>query len=93
MCIPPYVKYISFAIVVGTLVILAIFYDRVFYFIPTFVFAIIWSRIRCVKCNEPILKDKNGWYIFTMRTTCRHCGQDTLLCEVESDEVTKQRMN
>ncbi len=90
MCIPPYVKYLFLAIVVGTLVILAVFYDRLFYFIPTFVFAIIWSRISCLKCTEPILKDKNGWYIFTMRSTCRHCGQDTLLCDVESDEVTSQ---
>lgn len=92
MCIPPYAKYLSLAIAVGTLVILAVFYDRVYYFIPTFVFAILWSRIRCLKCREPILKDKNGWYIFTMRSTCRHCGQDTLLCEVEADEVTSQRI-
>lgn len=92
MCIPPYVKYFLVAIAVGTLVILAVFYDRLFYFIPTFVLAIVWSRIRCIKCAEPILKDKNGWYIFTMRTTCRHCGQDTLLCDVESDEVTSERL-
>jgi len=92
MCIPPYVKYLSLSIVVGTLVILAVFYDRVFYFIPTLIFAIMWSRIRCLKCSEPILKDKNGWYIFTMRSTCRHCGQDTLLCEIESDEVISQRL-
>lgn len=56
-------------------------------------FAIVWSRIRCPKCNEPLLKDKNGWYIFNMRTTCRHCGQDTLLCEVEPDEVTEKRLH
>ena len=80
MCIPAYYKYLFLAIVVGTLVILAVFYDRLFYFIPIFLFAIIWSRIRCPHCNEPILKDKNGWYIFTMRSTCRHCGEDTLLC-------------
>lgn len=56
------------------------------------VFAIVQSRIICPKCKQSILKDKNGWYIFTMRTTCRHCGQDTLLCEVESDEVTSKRL-
>ena len=92
MCIPVYYKYLFLAIVVGTLVILAVFYDRAFYFIPAFVFAIFWSRIRCLKCNEPILKDQNGWYIFTMRSICRHCGQDTLLCQVESDELTSQRL-
>jgi len=92
MCIPPYYKYLFLAIIVGTLVILAVFYDRVYYFIPTFVFAIMWSRVACLKCHEPILKDKNGWYIFSMRSTCRHCGQDTLLCEIESDEVASQRL-
>ena len=92
MCIPSYYKYLLTAIIVGTLVILSVFYDTVFYLLPAFIFSIMWSRIRCVKCNEPILKDKNGWYIFTMRSTCRHCGQDTLLCEVESDEVTSQRI-
>ncbi len=92
MCIPSYVKYISLFLVVGTLVILAVFYDRLFYFVPMFIFSIIWSRIRCPKCKKPLLKDKNGWYIFTIRTTCRHCGQDTLLCEIEPDEVTQKRL-
>ncbi len=92
MCIPSYYKYIFLFLVVGTLVILAVFYDRLFYFIPIFIFSIIWSRIRCPKCGESLLKDKNGWYIFTIRTTCRHCGQDTLLCEIEPDEVTQKRL-
>lgn len=92
MCIPPYVKYLSLGIVVGTLIILAVFYNRPFYFIPAFVFSIIWSRIRCQKCGNSILKDSNGWYIFTMRSACRSCGQDTLLCEVEADEVTSSRL-
>ena len=92
MCIPQYYKYLFLAIIVGTLVILAVFYDRVFYFIPALVFAILWSRVRCIKCHETILKDKNDWYIFTMRSTCRHCGQDTLLCEIEADEVTSARI-
>ena len=92
MCIPSYYKYIFLFLVVGTLVILAVFYERLFYFVPIFIFSIIWSRIRCPKCGESLLKDKNGWYIFTMRTTCRHCGQDTLLCEIEPDEVTQKRL-
>ena len=93
MCILRYYKYLFLAIIVGTLVILVVFYDGVFYFIPAFIFAIVWSRVRCSKCSQPILKDKNGWYIFTMRPTCRHCGQDTLLCEVEDDEVTEARLD
>ena len=92
MCIPSYYKYIFLFLVVGTLVIFVVFYDRLFYFVPIFIFSIIWSRIRCPKCGESLLKDKNGWYIFTMRTTCRHCGQDTLLCEIEPDEVTQSRL-
>ena len=92
MCIPSYYKYIVLFLIVGTLVILAVFYERLFYFIPIFIFSIIWSRIRCPKCGESLLKDKNGWYIFTMRTTCRHCGQDTLLCEIEPDDVTQSRL-
>jgi ribosomal protein S27E len=92
MCIPSYYKYLFLAIIIGSLIILSVFYDRVFYLVPAFIFAIAWSRIRCPKCTESILKDKNGWYIFTMRSTCRHCGQDTLLCEIEPDEVTSQRI-
>ena len=86
MCIPKYYKYLFLAIIVGTLVILAVFYDRVFYFIPALIFAVMWSRIRCDKCKTPILKDKRGWYMFTMRTKCRNCGHDTLLCDVKEDE-------
>jgi len=83
MCIPAYYKYLFLAIIIGSLVIFAAFYDRMFYLIPAFIFAIIWSRIRCPHCGEPILKDDQGWYIFTMRSTCRHCGEDTLLCNDE----------
>ncbi|HIP14448.1 MAG TPA: hypothetical protein EYG74_03050, partial [Sulfurimonas autotrophica] len=60
MCIPAYYKYLFLAIIIGTLVILSVFYDRVFYMIPALIFAIMWSRVRCNKCSEPILKDKNG---------------------------------
>jgi len=80
------------SIVIGSLVILSIFTENLFYALPIMVFAIIQSRISCPKCKQPILKDKNGWYMFTMRTTCRHCGQDTLLCEIEPDEVTTERL-
>lgn len=80
------------SIIIGSLVILSIFTENLFYALPIMVFAIIQSRISCPKCKQPILKDKNGWYIFTMRTTCRHCGQDTLLCEIEPDEVTAERL-
>lgn len=93
MCIPQYAKYIILGILVGFFVILSVFYtDSTLQLGLALVFAIAQSRIRCPKCHESILKDKKGWYIFTMRTTCRHCGQDTLLCEIESDEVTSQRL-
>ena len=93
MCIPQYAKYIILGILVGFFVILSVFYTHSTLQLGlALVFAITQSRIRCPKCDESILKDKNGWYIFTMRPTCRHCGQDTLLCEIESDEVTSQRL-
>lgn len=92
MCFSSYLKYLFLSIIVGGLVIISIFSGNLFYVLPVMIFSIIWSRIRCPKCSEPILKDKNGWYIFSMRSTCRHCGQDTFLCEVEPDEVTKQRL-
>lgn len=92
-CIPAYVKYITLSILVGLFIILSVFYtDSTLQLGLAMFFAILQSRIRCPKCNEPILKDKNGWYMFTVRTPCRHCGQDTLLCEVEPDEVTEQRL-
>ncbi len=68
------------SVVVGTLIIFAVFYDRVFYFVPAMVFAIIWSRIKCPKCGTSILKDERGWYLFTVRSTCRTCGYDTMIC-------------
>ena len=81
MCISAFLKYMLLSVVVGSLVIFAIFYDRVFYFVPAMVFAVIWSRISCSKCGTPILKDDRGWYMFTMRSTCRSCGHDTMICD------------
>ncbi len=92
-CIPAYVKYILLGVMVGLFIILSIFYTHsTLQLVVAMVFAIIQSRINCPKCGNSILKDKNGWYIFTVRTTCRHCGQDTMLCEVEPDEVTQKRL-
>ena len=92
-CIPAYAKYIILGVMVGLFIILSIFYTQsILQMGLAMVFAIIQSRINCPKCGNPILKDKNGWYIFTMRTTCRHCGQDTMLCEIEPDEVTQKRL-
>ena len=51
MCISAFIKYMLLSVAVGTLIIFAVFYDRIFYFIPAMVFAIIWSRIRCPKCR------------------------------------------
>ena len=73
MCIPPYVKYILLSVTVGVLVIFSIFFENIFYVVPAMIFAIMQSRMKCDNCGEAILKDKNGWYIFTMRSTCRHC--------------------
>lgn len=93
MCVPSYGKYIILGVCVGLLVVLSVFYTHsTIQLVFAMVLAIVQSRIHCPKCGNPILKDKNGWYIFTLRTICRHCGQDTLLCEVEPDEVTKQRL-
>ncbi len=92
MCFPKYVQYMLLAVVVGTLVILAVFYHRPFYYIPAFVFAVIWSRVCCIKCGSSLLKEPNGWYLFRMRPVCRHCGQDTMLCEVEPDDITQARL-
>lgn len=93
MCIPSYGKYIVLGVSVGLLIILSVFYTHsTIQLIFAMILAIVQSRINCPKCGNSILKDKNGWYIFTLRTTCRHCGQDTLLCEIEPDEVTSQRL-
>ena len=92
-CIPAYVRYIILGVMVGLFIVLSVFYtNSTLQLVLAMVFAILQSRIRCPKCGNPILKDKNGWYIFTVRTVCRHCGQDTLLCEIESDEITKSRL-
>ena len=93
-CIPAYIKYILLGVMVGLFIILSIFYTHSTLQLGVAMFlAILQSRINCPKCGHSILKDKNGWYIFTVRTTCRHCGQDTMLCEVEPDEVTQKRLN
>jgi len=80
MCISSFLKYMLLSVVVGTLIIFSIFFENLFYALPAMVFAIIWSRITCPKCGTPILKDKNGWYLFTVRPTCRTCGHDTMIC-------------
>jgi ribosomal protein S27AE len=92
-CIPAYAKYIILGVMVGLFIILSIFYTHnPLQLALAIVFAIMQSRITCPKCGNSILKDKNGWYIFTMRTTCRHCGQDTMLCDIEPDEITQSRL-
>jgi len=80
MCLSSFLKYMLLSVTVGTLVIFAIFFENLFYALPLMVVAIMQSRIVCSKCKTPILKDKNGWYIFTMRPTCRTCGHDTMIC-------------
>ena len=93
MCIPSYAKYMILSVSVGALIIFSVFYTHSTLQLGlAMLLAIIQSRINCPKCANAILKDKNDWYIFTMRTTCRHCGQDTLLCEIEPDEVTNARL-
>jgi len=81
MCISAYQKYLFLSVIIGALIIFAVFVENVFYFLPIMVFSIIQSRIKCPHCANPILKDKNGWYLFTMRTTCRHCGKNTNECK------------
>lgn len=93
-CIPAYAKYIILGVTVGLFIILSIFYTQSLVQMGlAMVFAIMQSRVTCPKCGNSILKDKNGWYIFTMRTTCRHCGQDTMLCDIEPDEITQERLH
>ena len=93
MCIPAYAKYIVLGVSVGLLIILSVFYTHsIVQLVFAMILAIVQSRIVCPKCGNALLKDKNGWYIFTLRTTCRHCGQDTLLCEVEPDDITHNRL-
>jgi hypothetical protein len=80
------------SVVGGTLIILSIFAENLFYFLPIMVFAIIQSKITCPHCANPLLKDKNGWYIFSMRSTCRHCAKSTNECVevIEEVEVKKK---
>jgi hypothetical protein len=92
MCVPRYVYYMLLAVCVGTLIILAVFYHRPFYLVFAFLCGVAWSRVSCIKCGQSLLKDPSGWYFFRMRPVCRHCGQDSMLCEVESDEVTQARL-
>jgi transposase-like protein len=68
------------SVAVGTLVIFAIFFENIWYFIPAMIAAIAQSRVKCPKCLSSIAKDKNGWYMLTMRPTCRTCGHDTMIC-------------
>jgi hypothetical protein len=93
LCIPAYVKYITLGVLVGFFIILSVFYTyNIAQLVLAFILAIAQSRVLCPKCANPILKDKNGWYVFTVRTICRHCGQDTLLCEIEPDNITNMRL-
>jgi len=79
------------AVVVGALIILSIFAENLFYLLPIMVFSIIQSRMRCPHCENPLLKDKNGWYIFTMRSTCRKCGKNTNECISPKEEIVAKK--
>jgi ribosomal protein S27E len=84
MCISSFLKYMLLSVVVGTLIIFSIFFENLFYALPAMIFAIIWSKITCQKCGTSILKDTNGWYMFTVRSACRTCGHDTMICGKEN---------
>ena len=85
MCISSFLKYILLSVIVGTMVIFAIFFENLYYYVPVMIAAIMQSRVLCQKCQTPIFKDKNGWYIFTVRPTCRTCGHDTMICGKETN--------
>ena len=85
MCISSFLKYILLSVIVGTMVIFAIFFENLYYYLPAMMAAIMQSRVLCQKCQTPIFKDKNGWYIFTVRPTCRTCGHDTMICAKETN--------
>lgn len=79
MKIPAYIKYLFFATVTGTFIIYSIFAEKPMLMVIAIMAAILTSRVACPNCGEPIFKDKNGWYLFTLRSKCRHCGFDTML--------------
>ena len=80
MCFSSFLKYMLLSVTVGTLVIFSIFFENLFYALPALIAAIFQSKVTCSKCDTSILKDKNGFYIFTVRPTCRTCGHDTMIC-------------
>ena len=85
MCIPPFIPYVTLGIVSGYFVILAIFYSEHWsHFAAAVIAGIIQSRIKCPNCKKPILQAPNGWYLFTVRPKCRHCGYNTMQCKEDS---------
>ncbi len=93
MCVPPFVIYITLGLFSALLIIISIFYAHsVSYMAAAFAFAIAQSRIKCPKCKNSILKSPSGWYLFSMRSICRHCGQDTMRCTIEQDDTTQARV-
>lgn len=92
MCISSYKQYLFLSVIIGFLIIFSIFTEKLFYLLPIMVFSIVQSRIKCPHCDNPLLKDKNGWYIFTMRTTCRHCAKNTNTCiELQKEGTNKAK--
>ncbi len=84
MCIPAFIPYILLGVASGFFVILAIFYSHHWsHMAAAFLFGIAQSRIKCPNCKKSILQAPNGWYLFTIRSTCRHCGFDTMKCKEE----------
>jgi rRNA maturation endonuclease Nob1 len=47
----------------------------------------------CHKCNHPFNLSKNKLWVNPFYTPryCRKCGQDLLECDIESDEVNKDK--
>jgi len=90
-CISVYKKFILIRSISFLLFFLSILIDKKF-IILTFLVASLEYLLRCPKCNNIISLSKNGYTMFFVGHFCKKCGQDLKNCEVESDNVTKHRL-
>jgi len=93
ICIPVYKKYILLVLIQLFLFLLCFVFDFNIVIILLLFFTLLLSFfLRCPKCNHVVGLTKNSYSVPNFDHICKKCGQDLQKCEIESDEVTNQRL-
>ena len=93
ICIPVYRKYIVVVLLQLLFFVFCFVFDFNTVIILLFLFTpLLGFLLRCPKCNHVVGLTKNNYSVPNFDHMCKKCGQDLQKCEIESDEITNQRL-